>query len=173
MPVRPELGDSRAEHALVKVDVLDGRPVGRREQEPGGIGRVRDERQFAGLDGGVAASDGLPSRCRATCGTFVRGIWLGARSSARSIVRASWSSAICGSPGSRSRSATARSDDALTALADTIKTLSDRATDSTVVLVGVARSIGELVGEHASIVRALVPTGRGGAAIRSMTQSIS
>lgn len=47
-------------------------------------------------------------------------------------------------------------DDALTTLADTIKTLSDHAIDSTVVLVGVARSIGELIGEHASIVRALV-----------------
>jgi Cdc6-like AAA superfamily ATPase len=48
------------------------------------------------------------------------------------------------------------SDDALTAIADTIKTLSDHAVETTVVLVGVARSIGELVGEHASIVRALV-----------------
>ena len=47
-------------------------------------------------------------------------------------------------------------DDALTALADTVKTLSDHAVTSTLVLVGVARSIGELVGEHASIVRALV-----------------
>lgn len=47
-------------------------------------------------------------------------------------------------------------DDALTALADTIKTLSDHTVPSTLVLVGVARSIGELVGEHASIVRALV-----------------
>lgn len=47
-------------------------------------------------------------------------------------------------------------DDALTALADTVKTLSDHAVPSTLVLVGVARSIGELVGEHASIVRALV-----------------
>jgi len=47
-------------------------------------------------------------------------------------------------------------DDALTALADTVKTLSDHAVPSTVILVGVARSIGELVGEHASIVRALV-----------------
>lgn len=47
-------------------------------------------------------------------------------------------------------------DDALTALADTIKTLSDHAAPTTLVLVGVARSIGELVGEHASIVRALV-----------------
>lgn len=47
-------------------------------------------------------------------------------------------------------------DDALTALADTIKTLSDHAVPSTLVLVGVARSIGELVGEHASVVRALV-----------------
>jgi hypothetical protein len=47
-------------------------------------------------------------------------------------------------------------NDALTALADTVKTLSDHAVPSTLVLVGVARSIGELVGEHASIVRALV-----------------
>jgi Cdc6-like AAA superfamily ATPase len=47
-------------------------------------------------------------------------------------------------------------DDALTAIADTVKTLSDHAVPSTLVLVGVARSIGELVGEHASIVRALV-----------------
>jgi hypothetical protein len=46
-------------------------------------------------------------------------------------------------------------DEALTALADTIKTLSDHAVPSTLVLVGVARSIGDLVGEHASIVRAL------------------
>ncbi len=47
-------------------------------------------------------------------------------------------------------------DDVLTAIADTIKTLSDHSIDSTIVLVGVARSIGDLVGEHASIVRALV-----------------
>jgi Cdc6-like AAA superfamily ATPase len=46
--------------------------------------------------------------------------------------------------------------DTLTALADTMKTLSDHAVLATLVLVGVARSIGELVGEHASIVRALV-----------------
>lgn len=47
-------------------------------------------------------------------------------------------------------------DEALTGLADTIKTLSDHAVPSTVVLVGVARSIGDLIGEHQSIVRALV-----------------
>jgi len=47
-------------------------------------------------------------------------------------------------------------DDALTSMADTLKTLSDHAVPATLVLVGVARSIGELVGEHASIVRALV-----------------
>jgi Cdc6-like AAA superfamily ATPase len=47
-------------------------------------------------------------------------------------------------------------DGALTALADTMKTLSDHAVESTIVLVGVARSIGDLIGEHASIVRALV-----------------
>lgn len=46
-------------------------------------------------------------------------------------------------------------DLALTLIADTIKALSDHAVESTVVLVGVARSIGELVGEHQSIVRAL------------------
>jgi len=46
-------------------------------------------------------------------------------------------------------------DDSLTALADTIKTLSDHAVPSTIVLVGVAHSIGGLVGEHASIVRNL------------------
>ena len=47
-------------------------------------------------------------------------------------------------------------DDALSLLADTIKTMSDHAVPSTIVLVGVARSIGDLVGEHESIVRALV-----------------
>lgn len=46
-------------------------------------------------------------------------------------------------------------DMALTLNADTIKALSDHAVPSTVVLVGVARSIGELIGEHESIVRAL------------------
>lgn len=47
-------------------------------------------------------------------------------------------------------------DDALTLLADTIKTFSDHAVQSTIVLVGVAHSVSELIGEHASIVRALV-----------------
>jgi type II secretory pathway predicted ATPase ExeA len=47
-------------------------------------------------------------------------------------------------------------DDSLTLLADAIKTLSDHIVSSTVVLVGVARSIGDLIGEHESIVRALV-----------------
>jgi len=46
-------------------------------------------------------------------------------------------------------------DDSLTLLADTIKTLSDNAIPSTLVLVGVANSIGELIGEHESIVRNL------------------
>lgn len=44
-------------------------------------------------------------------------------------------------------------DASLTLLADTIKTLSDNAVPSTVVLVGVASSVGELIGEHESIVR--------------------
>lgn len=46
-------------------------------------------------------------------------------------------------------------DDGLTVMADTIKTLSDHSVISTLVFVGVAQSIGELMGEHASIVRAL------------------
>lgn len=47
-------------------------------------------------------------------------------------------------------------DEALTALSDTIKTLSDHAVPATLVLVGVARSISDLVGEHESIIRALL-----------------
>ncbi|WP_120967020.1 AAA family ATPase [Comamonas sp. lk] len=43
-----------------------------------------------------------------------------------------------------------------TALADTIKTLSDHAIDSTVLLVGVADSVDSLIKEHESIERALV-----------------
>jgi Cdc6-like AAA superfamily ATPase len=46
-------------------------------------------------------------------------------------------------------------DEALTLLADTIKTLSDHAVRSTVVLVGVANSIDDLIGEHQSIIRNL------------------
>jgi Cdc6-like AAA superfamily ATPase len=46
-------------------------------------------------------------------------------------------------------------DDSLTLLADTIKTLSDHVVQSTLVLVGVAHSVDELIGEHASIVRNL------------------
>lgn len=46
-------------------------------------------------------------------------------------------------------------DDSLTLLADTIKTFSDHGVGSTLVLVGVARSLGELIGEHESIVRNL------------------
>lgn len=50
-------------------------------------------------------------------------------------------------------------DEALTLLADTIKTLSDNAVPSTLVLVGVAGSIGDLVGEHESIIRNLKQIG--------------
>jgi hypothetical protein len=50
-------------------------------------------------------------------------------------------------------------DEALTLLADTVKTLSDNAVPSTLVLVGVAGSIGELVGEHESIIRNLKQIG--------------
>lgn len=46
-------------------------------------------------------------------------------------------------------------DEALTLLADTIKTLSDHAVPSTIVLVGVANSIDDLIGEHQSIIRNL------------------
>jgi hypothetical protein len=47
-------------------------------------------------------------------------------------------------------------DDALTSLADTVKSLSDHAVDTTLVLVGVADSVDELIGDHHSIERALV-----------------
>lgn len=47
-------------------------------------------------------------------------------------------------------------DEALSLLADTIKSLSDHSVPSTLVLVGVADSVGDLIGEHASIVRNLV-----------------
>lgn len=50
-------------------------------------------------------------------------------------------------------------DEALTHLADTTKTLSDNAVPSTLVLVGVAASIGDLVGEHESITRNLQQIG--------------
>lgn len=50
-------------------------------------------------------------------------------------------------------------DEALTHLADTIKTLSDNAVPSTLALVGVAGSIGDLVGEHESILRNLEQIG--------------
>jgi hypothetical protein len=46
-------------------------------------------------------------------------------------------------------------DASLTLLADTLKAFSDHAVASTVVLVGVADSIGDLIGEHESIVRNL------------------
>jgi Cdc6-like AAA superfamily ATPase len=46
-------------------------------------------------------------------------------------------------------------DDTITLLADTIKTLSDHSVPSTLVLVGVADSIDDLVGDHRSIERAL------------------
>ncbi|HTZ65245.1 MAG TPA: ATP-binding protein [Solirubrobacteraceae bacterium] len=45
---------------------------------------------------------------------------------------------------------------ALTLVADTIKAMSDHAAPSTLVLVGVADSIGDLIGEHESVARALV-----------------
>jgi Cdc6-like AAA superfamily ATPase len=45
--------------------------------------------------------------------------------------------------------------DARKAIADTIKTLSDHAVDTTVLLVGVAESVDQLIGEHPSIERAI------------------
>lgn len=47
-------------------------------------------------------------------------------------------------------------NESLTLLADTIKTLSDTAAASTLVLVGVASSVDGLIGEHESIARAMV-----------------
>ena len=47
-------------------------------------------------------------------------------------------------------------DSALTSLADAVKAFSDHAISSTLVLVGVAQSVAELIGEHQSIARALV-----------------
>jgi len=47
-------------------------------------------------------------------------------------------------------------DDGLTLMADTVKTLADHAVPATIVFVGVARSIGDLMGEHQSIVRNLI-----------------
>jgi len=47
-------------------------------------------------------------------------------------------------------------DETLTLLADTVKSLSDHAVPTTLVLVGVADSIDELIGDHQSIERALV-----------------
>jgi len=47
-------------------------------------------------------------------------------------------------------------DDSLSLLSDTVKSLSDRAVPSTLVLVGVAGSVDELIGEHRSVERALV-----------------
>jgi energy-coupling factor transporter ATP-binding protein EcfA2 len=47
------------------------------------------------------------------------------------------------------------SDDALSLLADTVKTLSDHATPVTLVLVGVADSVDDLLGDHYSVGRAL------------------
>ena len=46
-------------------------------------------------------------------------------------------------------------DDALSLLADTVKTLSDKAVSVTLVLVGVADSVDELLGDHYSVGRAL------------------
>jgi Cdc6-like AAA superfamily ATPase len=46
-------------------------------------------------------------------------------------------------------------DESLTLLADTIKAFSDHVVASTLVLVGVARSLGDLIGEHESISRNL------------------
>lgn len=47
-------------------------------------------------------------------------------------------------------------DEALSLLADTVKTLSDNGSSTTLVLVGVADSVTELVGDHLSVERALI-----------------
>jgi Cdc6-like AAA superfamily ATPase len=50
-------------------------------------------------------------------------------------------------------------DDALSLLADTVKTLSDHSIATTLVLVGIADSVEQLIGDHRSIERALVQVG--------------
>lgn len=47
-------------------------------------------------------------------------------------------------------------DDTTTLLADTIKTLSDHSVNATLILVGVADSVSELIAEHSSVERALL-----------------
>lgn len=47
-------------------------------------------------------------------------------------------------------------DEALTLLADTVKTLSDHSTHTTLILVGVADSVEQLIGDHRSVERALL-----------------
>jgi hypothetical protein len=49
-----------------------------------------------------------------------------------------------------------RRPEAITMMADTIKTLSDHAVDATVLIIGVADSVDELIREHQSIERALI-----------------
>ena len=49
-----------------------------------------------------------------------------------------------------------RRPEAITMMADTIKTLSDHAVDATVLIIGVANSVDELIREHQSIERALI-----------------
>jgi AAA ATPase domain len=49
-----------------------------------------------------------------------------------------------------------RRPEAITAMADTIKTLSDHAVNATVLIIGVADSVDELIREHQSIERALI-----------------
>ena len=48
------------------------------------------------------------------------------------------------------------SQDTKRALADTIKALSDNAVDATILMVGVAESVSDLIAEHESIERALI-----------------
>jgi hypothetical protein len=50
-------------------------------------------------------------------------------------------------------------DEALSLIADTVKSLSDHSVPSTLLLVGVADSVSDLIGEHASIARNLVQIG--------------
>ena len=49
-----------------------------------------------------------------------------------------------------------KSTEVITAMADTIKALSDNSVNATILLIGVADSVNELVREHQSIERALV-----------------
>jgi Cdc6-like AAA superfamily ATPase len=64
-------------------------------------------------------------------------------------------------------------DEALSLLADTIKTLSDHSVSTTLVLVGIADSVEQLIGDHRSIERALVQVGMPRMSMTELTDIIN